>query len=377
MAKSKSNNRNGKETLEISPEDYEKAVKRVYQDMMSRHKDIEVQQMRFDNQHHLFGVAPGLSLGRDAVNLAKVYRNFTSGKERVGEWDHKPVMKEIMPSFYRTDKINAQGKQPVVFGTKAPGDEEYLYDHDVLGNISYGYTMAAARYPDLVTNKGAELDDLRQAVKKLPGNWEWKFDNDDKYMVQLGIDLYRKYGEQMTLEDFNREVQASKQNQRRYKLENLETRSVKAKDGEDLAQVAARQGVSREDMVQNLRKDAKINPAYAGINENMSLKDGARVNLPQRADQKYAAVTERAPEQRQTTSLPEKPKEKPEEESSIYEALKKHNNPREDILYKPVEQISENELKDGMRHYLYENDNSEHKKRADEVQGKWLSLIHI
>lgn len=377
MAKSKSNNRNGKETLEISPEDYEEAVKRVYQDMMSRHKDIEVQQMRFDNQHHLFGVAPGLSLGRDAVNLAKVYRNFTSGKERVGEWDHKPVMKEIMPSFYRTDKINAQGKQPVVFGAKTPGDEEYLYDHDVLGNISYGYTMAAARYPDWVTDKGAELDDrLQWAKNSLLDNEKKSFDNGDKDMVQLGIDLYRKYGDKMTEEDFMREVQASKQNQRRYKLENLETRSVKAKDGENLAQVAARHGVSREDMVQNLRKDAKINPAYAGINENMSLKDGARVNLPQKADRNYAAMTERTPEQRQVTSLPEKPREKPEEENSIYEALQKHNNPKEDILYKPVEQITEGELKDGMRHYLYENNNSDRKKQADEVQGKWYDYFY-
>lgn len=380
MTKNKQKSNLSSEQLEISAEDYEKALDRVYNDMMSRHQDANIKQMRFDNQHRLLGIAPGLSLGRDAANLATVYRNFTSNKDRVGEWDHKPVMKEILPSFYRKDEVNAEGRQPVVFGSKIPGDEKHLYDHDFLGNISYGYTMAAAGYPDLVTTKGAELDDRLQWV----WNKFWKgenkpFDKADDEMVRLGIKLYQKYGDKMTKEDLEREIEENKDILRRYKLENLETRSVKAKDGEDLSQLAARKGVSREDMVQNLRKDAKINDAYTRTTENMSLREGARVNLPQKADRKFAAMTPKAPEKPQISTFREKlekPQERTPEEKSIFEALQKHNNPREDILYKPVEQINESELKEGMRHYLYENHDAQRKKQADEVQGKWYDYFY-
>lgn len=60
----------------------------------------------------------------------KVYRNSTSDGERRGVWDHKPVMKEILPSYYRRDEVSSSGRQPVVFGVKLLGDGEYLYDHD-------------------------------------------------------------------------------------------------------------------------------------------------------------------------------------------------------------------------------------------------------
>lgn len=41
------------------------------------------------------------------------------------------------------------------------------------------------------------------------------------------------------------------------------------------------------------------------------------------------------------------------------------------MLYKPVEHISENELKNGMRYFLYENQDMRRKQQADEVQRKW------
>ena len=113
----------------IDVEDYEKALERVYQDMMSRHSDPEILRMREDNKKSILGNGY-LLRSKDISNLKQVYRNSTSKGDRIGAWDHKPAMKKILPSYYRKDEINSSGRQPVVFGGKIPGDNSYIYDHD-------------------------------------------------------------------------------------------------------------------------------------------------------------------------------------------------------------------------------------------------------
>jgi len=364
-------------TNKTDSEDYEKALERVYRDMMSRHNDPEVLEMRENNENRWRQLMkqPVRQLVRDEKNLIKVYLNSTSSGKRKGAWDHKPVMKEILPSYYRRDEVNSSGRQPVVFGSKIPGDEEYLYDHDFWGNISYGYTLAAAGYNDWITKGGAQIDDLGKEFWK--GNLN--FDNRDDKMVDLGIKLYRKYGDKLTQEDLQREIRENREILRRYKLEDMETRSVKAVAGENLRQIAERNGVSQKDLAEELQRNAGINPVYSGINENMSLREGTRINLPQKADRDNVAASLR-PREKTMTTLSEnklsaaaigKENEAFETEKAIYEALQKNNNPYEDMLYKPVEKISENELKNGMRYFLYENQDMRRKRQADEVQKKW------
>lgn len=72
------------------------------------------------------------------------------------------------------------------------------------------------------------------------------FDDQDEPMVDLGIKLYRKYGDKLTKEDLQREILENREILRRYKFEDMETRSVKARAGEDLAWVAKRNGVSQK-----------------------------------------------------------------------------------------------------------------------------------
>lgn len=98
---------------ETDSEDYEKALERVYQDMMSRHNDPEIIRMREDNKKSLLGEGHSLWV-KDILNLLQVYRNSTSDGERRGVWDHKPVMKEILPSYYRRDEVSSSGRQLVV-----------------------------------------------------------------------------------------------------------------------------------------------------------------------------------------------------------------------------------------------------------------------
>ena len=90
-----------------------KALERVYQDMMSRHNDPEIIRMREDNKKSLLGEGYSLWV-KDILNLLQVYRNSTSDGERRGVWDHKPVMKEILPSYYRRDEVSSSGRQLVV-----------------------------------------------------------------------------------------------------------------------------------------------------------------------------------------------------------------------------------------------------------------------
>ena len=363
---------------ETDSEDYEKALERVYQDMMSRHNDPEIIRMREDNKKSLLGEGYSLWV-KDILNLLQVYRNSTSDGERRGVWDHKPVMKEILPSYYRRDEVSSSGRQPVVFGVKLLGDGEYLYDHDFWGNISYGYTLAAAGYNDWITKGGARIDDLGRDLQKIIEEKKFMFDDQDEPMVDLGIKLYRKYGDKLTKEDLQREILENREILRRYKFEDMETRSVKARAGEDLAWVAKRNGVSQKDLAEELQRNARINTVYSGINENMSLREGTRINLPQKADRNYAALTPVSkgefittlPDKERFVEQETKQKEMSVKERSIFEELQKNNNPYEDMLYKPVEHISENELKNGMRYFLYENQDMRRKQQADEVQRKW------
>ena len=102
---------------ETDSEDYEKALERVYQDMMSRHNDPEIIRMREDNNENSWNnllIRPFELMTQDVKNLVKVYRNSTSDGERRGVWDHKPVMKEILPSYYRRDEVSSSGRQLVV-----------------------------------------------------------------------------------------------------------------------------------------------------------------------------------------------------------------------------------------------------------------------
>ena len=311
---------------ETDSEDYEKALERVYQDMMSRHNDPEIIRMREDNKKSLLGEGYSLWV-KDILNLLQVYRNSTSDGERRGVWDHKPVMKEILPSYYRRDEVSSSGRQPVVFGVKLPGDGEYLYDHDFWGNISYGYTLAAAGYNDWITKGGARIDDLGRDLQKMIEEKKFMFDDQDEPMVDLGIKLYRKYGDKLTKEDLQREILENREILRRYKFEDMETRSGKARAGEDLAWVAKRNGVSQKDLAEELQRNARINTVYSGINENMSLREGARINLPQKADRNYAAskgeFITTLPDKGRFVEQETKQKEMSVKEKSIFEELQK------------------------------------------------------
>lgn len=151
--------------------------------------------------------------------------------------------------------------------------------------------MAAAGYNDWITKGGARIDDLGRDLQKMIEEKKFMFDDQDEPMVDLGIKLYRKYGDKLTKEDLQREILENREILRRYKFEDMETRSVKARAGEDLAWVAKRNGVSQKDLAEELQRNARINTVYSGINENMSLREGTRINLPQKADRNYAALT--------------------------------------------------------------------------------------
>ena len=72
----------------IDVEDYEKALERVYQDMMSRHSDPEILRMREDNKKSILGNGY-LLRSKDISNLKQVYRNSTSKGDRI---DRKSVV---------------------------------------------------------------------------------------------------------------------------------------------------------------------------------------------------------------------------------------------------------------------------------------------
>lgn len=371
----------GFKDLDPNQTEFEQILGGIYKDMISRNEDVEIKNLRDNNKYRSMMMMNPLSapvqLARDGVNLWKIKNNFTSEKGRVGKWDHKPKIKEIASSYYRKDELNPNGRQPVVFGVKLPGDDEYIYDHDLFGNISYGYTMKAAGYNDFVTEKGAQLDDRLQSIGTDKG------DNLDEPMVQLGMKLYDKYGENLTQEDLQREIWENRKDLRRYRAEDLETRSVKAKAGETLSDVAAQNGVSVKDLEKNLQRDAAINPVYAGINKDMSLRANTRVNLPQKADWVNAPITEREVDAKDVVSGQKISDQTgmmleslADDSNPILNMLKQNDNRHEDVLYKPVSQITEDELREGTRYFNYEHNDPSKRQQIYDKGNEWYDYVY-
>ena len=84
--------------------------------------------------------------------------------------------------------------------------------------------MAAAGYNDWITKGGARIDDLGRDLQKIIEEKKFMFDDQDEPMVDLGIKLYRKYGDKLTKEDLQREILENREILRRYKFEDMESR---------------------------------------------------------------------------------------------------------------------------------------------------------
>lgn len=98
-------------------------------------------------------------------------------------WDHKPILQkryglETMNELYLKDP---RGNRAV--------------SHDIWSNIHYGYVGRAAGISRTALEKGAQVPIVAGST-----------DEGDKITVRVGMDIYDKYGPNLTQEQFQREV---------------------------------------------------------------------------------------------------------------------------------------------------------------------------
>ncbi|MEU8525465.1 DNRLRE domain-containing protein [Streptomyces sp. NPDC048629] len=103
-------------------------------------------------------------------------------------WDHKPKLRS---------KFGLSGENADDLYFKIPGSDAELF-YDVWSNIHYGFIGRAAGFTGGALHAGAEADFGGAVGRTDPG---------DVLTVQAGIDMYDKYGADMTFQEFQTGVQ--------------------------------------------------------------------------------------------------------------------------------------------------------------------------
>jgi hypothetical protein len=97
-------------------------------------------------------------------------------------WDHKPLLKGYF------------ALPPADQYTEVPGTDKDLY-FDVWSNIHYGYLGAAAGFSDFELQLGPKM-----------GGSAGTNDKADERSVQIGIDLWRRYGKNLTKDELDQAI---------------------------------------------------------------------------------------------------------------------------------------------------------------------------
>lgn len=106
--------------------------------------------------------------------------------------DFKPMLKVYLSRGFKANETplaNTRKGKAVFFTIRFPGDEEYVYDHDIWGNILYGY-------------KGSSLNCSEEDLKTISKALD-KLSTEDEEAVKIGIELWNLYGKDMTKKQFS------------------------------------------------------------------------------------------------------------------------------------------------------------------------------
>ena len=386
-------------------EAFEKMLEVVYNDMQSLHTDPEIQKIKEVYSQKLIslpnmataalspiaGISKMISseLGKRVKTYPQIHEDFKSGGKR----DHKVQGKEIFDSYYSKQEKNAEGQPAVIFAGNIPGDNKNVYDHDFWGNISYGYTLRVAGLTEAEIRAAAAADDVINGAKNQ--NIDVKTDDDAILIGSAIYDAFDKKGIKMSKDDFRNIIIANKDKFRRYPIDSLDKRSIRAKDGETLEQIAKREGVSVEDLKKQLEKDAKQNEKlYGNINEQMSLKEGQKINLPRQSERtsqppvassndeaghiannadgvEAGQLSNATVEAKSGAEIAEKSalntNEANAKASQIFKAFQDNDNPVENIMLKPVNELTHDEARLLQKISMFDTNDNNMRQMLDKV----------
>lgn len=206
--------------------DYEKAVTGIFNEMKLRQQDKDVENMQRSNL------------------IIKNKMMFLLARSNA-KWDHKPVLKKHISSYFHKKLTNANGKPTTVFGTMIPGDNKYLYDHDIWSNIHYGYAGKLSDVYDLNLDIAGRANDV----------WNGHFSNvigdknTDANAVRLGMHLFDKYGTNLKKSDLEREVFNNRAKLNRYERKDLIEKVHIVKAGDTIFNLAKENNIAPEEIL--------------------------------------------------------------------------------------------------------------------------------
>ncbi|MFD0273129.1 polymorphic toxin type 44 domain-containing protein [Kitasatospora sp. NPDC127111] len=146
----------------------------------SQVKDIRWNMEQSESPWAVINPVPGSMAGPRAVGLAIWYEQVKSG----GPWDHKPILEK---------RYDLQSSNDFYF--KVP-DRDVEVSYDIYSNIHYGYVGRSA---------GISRLELIEAANAGTGGTGTNDPGDDMSMT-IGMDLYEKYGPNMTKEQMDAAV---------------------------------------------------------------------------------------------------------------------------------------------------------------------------
>ena len=206
--------------------DYEKAVTGIFNEMKLRQQDKDVENMR--NNGIFFKGKKMLEVARSNA-----------------KWDHKPVLKKHISSYFHKKLTNANGKPTTVFGTMIPGDKKYLYDHDIWSNIHYGYAGRLGDIYSLLLDGAGRLNDVVNGhFSDVIGD-----KNTDANAVRLGMHLFDKYGTNLKKSDLEREVFNNRAKLNRYERKDLIEKIHIVKAGDTIFNLAKENNIAPEEIL--------------------------------------------------------------------------------------------------------------------------------
>jgi WXG100 family type VII secretion target len=159
---------------------YDQALSFMHQKMVSNANGDVATRLRRALKFDLLELIPGVSLLQGAdlpVELARFAEKSYPG----GEWDYKQDLERDLN--LKTDKE---------YFLPMRGDPDHKYYYDIWANIHYGYVGSAGGVPGIV---------LQEVGKRIGRN-----DPGDELSVQIGIDLWNKYGDSLTPQQLEAEI---------------------------------------------------------------------------------------------------------------------------------------------------------------------------
>lgn len=273
--------------------DYEKAVTGIFNEMKLRQQDKDVENMQRSNL------------------IIKNKMMFLLARSNA-KWDHKPVLKKHISSYFHKKLTNANGKPTTVFGTMIPGDNKYLYDHDIWSNIHYGYAGKLSDVYDLNLDIAGRANDV----------WNGHFSNvigdknTDANAVSLGMHLFDKYGTNLKKSDLEREVFNNRAKLNRYERKDLIEKVHIVKAGDTIFNLAKENNIAPEEILHK-------NPQLTDVRH---LIPGTALKMPNPSEIRMLSDADAAEIMNSNAYL----WEKGEEHDKLVEIVKQHFEAKEE-----------------------------------------------